>query len=235
MANSAVANSLTALTAQLRWFEFVSSRRRTDDLDRVVRRVEGSACQLGGLAVTEGHGGQPSDANGRVLLARLRRADEALRAVAGQRAAVGEEPAPAAVPARTAARVDEPLLPVGGNQTAPKVDEVLPRAALDLIALRDEALLAADSEHTTAKQVADRFSRKIGEILETDGITPAAPSEVLDPKRQHVIGTRPTDDAALHGKIAEVVGPGYLFHGRVVRPEQVVTWRKTRSAASAGT
>jgi hypothetical protein len=128
----------------------------------------------------------------------------------------------------------EPLL-VGRRSGAEGVEDVLPPGAHELIALRDEALLAIESEHTTARQVADRFFRGIGEILELEGINSTEPSETLDPARQRVIGTRPTDDPALHGRIAEVVGPGYVFNGRVIRPEQVVTWRRTRSPESAGT
>ena len=194
-----------SLVGRLRWLRFVSSGRRLADLDQVVRCIESDACALSGFPSTTDR--SAGDADPRRLLIRLQQADETLRAVV--RLESGE--------------------PVQG------VEEALPPGARQLIALRDEALLAAASEHTTAKQVADRFYRGIGEILEAEGINSTEPTETLDPARQHVIGTRPTDDPARHGRIAEVVGPGYVFDGRVIRPEQVVTWRRTRSAASAGT
>jgi hypothetical protein len=181
-----------------------------------VRRIESNARGLGGLpSTTDPSAGEAGDAGDPCLLVRLRRADEALRVVVRHGSVE--------------------TFRAGEVRKAEGTEEVLPPGARELIALRDEALLAMESEHTTAKQVADRFFRGIGEVLEAEGIGSTEPSETLDPARQHVIGTRPTADPALHGRIAEIVGPGYVFHGRVIRPEQVVTWRKTRSAASAVT
>jgi hypothetical protein len=210
---------------RLHWIVFGMSRRHMTELDRLVCRIEANACGMSDGPTT----GEPTSAGTSTddgpLMARLRRADEALRAV--------REPEPVKAADACAAGLAAEPVPAEEDGRIDEGERALPRAARELISLRDEALLAADSEHTTVNQVSDRFFRRIGEILEADGITPTEPSEVLDPERQHVIGTRPTEDPALHGRIAEVVGPGYVFRGRVIRPEQVVTWRKSRSPAAA--
>lgn len=104
------------------------------------------------------------------------------------------------------------------------------RSSEALIALRDEVLLAARSEHTTAQQVAVRVFEQLGEILEADGLAALPDTGTFDPKLHHVVATRETDDPALAGTVAEVMAPGYTHNGRVVRRQQVVTWRAARRA-----
>jgi hypothetical protein len=127
----------------------------------------------------------------------------------------------------------EPVLGASAAEERAQPADVPSRSSGALIALRDEVLLAMRSEHTTAQQVAARVSEQLVEILEADGLVPMPDSGTLDPKRHQVVATRETDDPASAGTIAEVMSPGYLFNDRVVRRQEVVTWRAASAMPSA--
>lgn len=206
----------TPIMAHLQRLLLVCSVPRFDELEELARRIEHDACRLAGMAKPAGQGD---------VLTRLRRAGEALEACVPAPAAGEMVTAAAAVARETGHRAADGG--PGGRAAAEP-----PRAALGLIALRDEALLASHSEHTTARQVSERVIEQIGEILQAEGITALAASQTVDPQRHHVIGIRETQNPALDGKIAETVRPGYAFNGQVIRPEQVITWRAARAPAS---
>jgi len=237
----------TPIVAHLQRLLLVSSVSRFDELEKLVQHVEQDACALAGMPRPAAQGN---------VLTRLRRADKSLGACVSAPAADMGSPGEgtpgralsdplsgaarsATAPGRGAAAPARPVTGGTGQRPA-EVDRdrsAAPagptRASLDLIALRDEALLASHSEYTTAQQVSERVFQQIGEILQAEGITPLAASGTVDPKRHHVIGVRETEDRTLDGRIAEAVRPGYAFNGRVIRPGQVIIWRAVRAVASA--
>ncbi len=208
----------TPIMAHLRRLLLVSSVSRFDELDELAQRIEQEACALAGM---------PRPAVRDNVLPRLRRAAKALETCVASAPAPGAAGPARPVPGGTGRQE------AGAEQRGPAVPAGPPAAAIDLIALRDEALLATRSEHTSAQQVSERVAQRIGEILQAEGVTPLAASQTVDPKCHQVIGVRETDDRALDGRIAEAVRPGYAFDGRVIRPEQVITWRAVRAPAGA--
>lgn len=207
----------TPITAHLRRLLLVSSVSRFDELEELARRIEREASTLAGVPQMAAHYD---------VLPRLRRAAGALETGAASAPASGETVLARPLPGETRQRG-------AGPEHRPTVPSGPPAAAFDLIELRDEALLATRSEHTSAQQVAERVAQRIGEILREEGVTALAASHTVDPKRHQVIGARETGDQALDGQIAEAVRPGYAFDGRVIRPEQVITWRAVRTPAGA--
>jgi hypothetical protein len=223
-------------TDRLKWLLIVTGPRMRE-VDTVVTRLAGNVFALAGATPPPRAG--PLD--------QLRHADRVLADyVGGPRAAASPaahaaqptdgRAAPAAglyasgEPVTTAAG---PALGASATEERAQPTEEPSRSSGALIALRDEVLLAMRSEHTTAQQVAARVSEQLIEILDADGLVPMPDSDTLDPKRHQVVATRETNDPTLAGTIAEVTSPGYMFRERVVRRQEVVTWRAASAMTSA--
>jgi len=93
------------------------------------------------------------------------------------------------------------------------------------------------------KKTLELFLNHLEQTLEIEGVQRLAPSSgaEFDDRYHHIVDTRPTPDAELNGRIAEVTQPGFLYFGRhdasgeirptPVRPVKVVTWKYDEQAA----
>lgn len=97
--------------------------------------------------------------------------------------------------------------------------------AKELIKLRDWILLAKSSETGVAPEVIEELYRKVGQILEKEDVIELSERGPYDYNRQQVVDTRPTDDPEQNDMVYATVRPGYLFHGKLIRPQEVIIYR----------
>jgi molecular chaperone GrpE len=138
--------------------------------------------------------------------------------------------------------VEDGLLHAGPPAGAPPADgtdadggyvpyaDVLPhlqelaRLQEERAALVELCLYARDRVNSPA--AAERIDARLVEL----GITPLRPDgQPFDPAEHEAATGVPTDDPALHGRVAETEVPGYADHGRVVRPPVVSVYRREQA------
>lgn len=96
--------------------------------------------------------------------------------------------------------------------------------AKDLIRLRDWVLLAKSGGTAVEPAVLEEISRQLARVLAKEGITPLEEGGPYDYNRQSVAGVQPTDDPAQDDQVYSTVKPGYLFQGKLVRPQEVIVY-----------
>lgn len=94
--------------------------------------------------------------------------------------------------------------------------------AQELIKLRDWVLIAKDGDPSSVAQIMGGLYRKLGGVLEKEGVTALEGGGPFDDERQQVIETRETDDPRQHNQVCGTVRPGYLFGGELIRPQEVI-------------
>jgi molecular chaperone GrpE len=102
---------------------------------------------------------------------------------------------------------------------------------LDLIVLHDNLgkWSSAGGSAPAAVSFAD-VQGDLEDILYRYGYeTFTVPENSFDARRQRVLRTVPTEDAALDGKISERLRKGFLYGGKVIRPECVAVFKPTKS------
>jgi molecular chaperone GrpE len=100
----------------------------------------------------------------------------------------------------------------------------LARLQEERAALVELCLYARDRVNSPA--AAERIDARLVEL----GITPLRPDgQPFDPAEHEAATGVPTDDPALHGRVAETEVPGYADHGRVVRPPVVSVYRREQA------
>jgi molecular chaperone GrpE len=101
----------------------------------------------------------------------------------------------------------------------------LERLLADRARLIEICLYARDRVNSRA--AAERIDAGLGEL----GVTPVrADGEPFDPGRHEASASVPTDDPALHGRVAETELPGYADRGVLVRPPVVTVYRRNERA-----
>jgi hypothetical protein len=118
---------------------------------------------------------------------------------------------------------------------AAPADDRVPATAERLIKLRDWILLSRAQGDEGAPRVLDGLYRELGKVLEREGVEPLEADGPFDDQRQQVIQTEPTDDPARHDRVCATVRPGYLFHGRLLRPQEVTVYAYAAPAGTPGT
>ena len=102
----------------------------------------------------------------------------------------------------------------------------------DLIAIRDTLLMRKtwlwdhEASASDTEKLVDFQLREIGNCLERAGVTVLEEQGDFDAQLQNAVETRPTDDPAQVGRVAETLRPGYQFRGDTLRPQEVVLYVK---------
>lgn len=102
-------------------------------------------------------------------------------------------------------------------------------AALELIKLRDYVLMANPEDLAVAHKILESLYRKLGQLLEKEGLTPLEATGAFNYERQQVVETEETDDPNLDEMVADTVRPGYSFNERLIRPQEVIVYTYTTS------
>lgn len=119
--------------------------------------------------------------------------------------------------------------------------QILRPVLLDIATTRDSILTTA-ARRTANGQTeipANLFSSyaegDLYDILEKNEVEiyHSKPGTAFDALRQRAIHKTPTQDAALHGKIASSFSGGYLYHNRVLSPEKVSVYVFQASSGDA--
>lgn len=88
--------------------------------------------------------------------------------------------------------------------------------------------LEAGARHEEGQLIAglELVKSQLEATLATHGLetVPTAPGDAFDPTVHEAVMTRPSDDHD-EGAVLEVIEPGYLLHGRLLRPAKVVVAR----------
>jgi molecular chaperone GrpE len=102
---------------------------------------------------------------------------------------------------------------------------------LDLIVLHDNLGKWSSTGGSTPTSVSfTDVQSDLEDILYRYGYeTFTVPENSFDARRQRVLRTVPTEDAALDGKISERLRKGFLYGGKVIRPECVAVFKPIKS------
>jgi hypothetical protein len=199
--------------------------RSYDELITLALEAERQARLLNGL---EGEG--PRGASSNDVLAVLGSACALLQRAEGR--AVGaalparlpEPPAPLREPP---ARLPEPEPrpePEPASDPAPVRHAARPpQAVTELIALRD--MVTAASESDGAAKALAAVGRKLGHVLEREGVRALEDEGEFDYRFQEIVDVRRTADPGQDERVCETIRPGYALGERVLRPQQVVVYR----------
>jgi molecular chaperone GrpE (heat shock protein) len=110
--------------------------------------------------------------------------------------------------------------PVSQPAAGPEISS----AAKELIKLRDWVLLAKSGEIASPASVLEGLYRKLGQLLQKEGVTALEAAGPFDEERQQIIETQPTEDPSQDNVVCDTVRPGYLFNGQLVRPQEVILY-----------
>jgi len=110
--------------------------------------------------------------------------------------------------------------------TLEKAEQKPSVTAQELMRLRDWILLATSEEgkKKDKSKVLQVLYTKLGKILEKEGITSLEETGVCNYERHQVVSTQKTDNPNQDELIHETVRPGYLFHGSLIRPQEVIVY-----------
>ncbi|MUG96845.1 nucleotide exchange factor GrpE [Scytonema sp. UIC 10036] len=102
----------------------------------------------------------------------------------------------------------------------------------ELIKLRDWVLLAKTGGAAPKAEMLEVLYQKLGQILAKEGVTPIEEVGIFNYERQQVISTQATDDSEKQDCICDTVRPGYLFNGKLIRPQEVIIYTFDASDSS---
>jgi hypothetical protein len=104
--------------------------------------------------------------------------------------------------------------------------------AQELIKLRDWVLLANSSEirENVSNKVLDAIYERLGSILENEGVASLHEIGKFDYEIHKIVSTRSTEDPEEDDLICDVVRPGYLFNGLLIRPQEVIVYSYEKKA-----
>lgn len=113
-------------------------------------------------------------------------------------------------------------LAAGPTDLSPAVQQV--------ILLRDWVLLAKTSgAEAFPLEVFEDLYRQLNGVLAKHGVTSLEADGPFDENYQQVINLEPTTDPAKHHQISATLRPGYLFHGKLIRPQEVTLYALDKS------
>jgi molecular chaperone GrpE len=96
---------------------------------------------------------------------------------------------------------------------------------LEVVDNLERALSHADEDDPMREGVQQTYDLLLS-LLQAEGLERVAPlGESFDPEASEAIMTRPSDEEN-HGRVLEVVQPGYRFDGKTLRPARVVVGRQ---------
>jgi hypothetical protein len=114
-----------------------------------------------------------------------------------------------------------------GKSRAVYADVVLDEE-MDVVGERDR-LVAACIE-TLDIATTDAIREVVGRALRDVRVEPVfADGETFDGNRHNAVDVAPTSEELMHNRVSETERPGYTDHGVLIRPPDVVVYRKDRS------
>ena len=133
--------------------------------------------------------------------------------------------------AQQKAPISEVVTPTGTRvnpapEPEPKLEPepTLSETAEEQIKLRDGVLLAKSEGDSSSSKVLEAIYKKLGEILTHEKVTPLEEMGLFDYEKQKVMSTKATNDLDKNDCICDIVRPGYLFNGGLVRPQEVIVY-----------
>jgi hypothetical protein len=107
-----------------------------------------------------------------------------------------------------------------------ELEPELSATAEEIIKVCDWLLVAKDDTNTSCPEVLQVLSDKLANVLEKEGVRVINDTGPFNHERHQVVETQVTDEPSLNEMVCATVRPGYLFHDRLVRPQEVViyTW-----------
>lgn len=134
------------------------------------------------------------------------------------------EQQPIEEPTTTLNNVEPPLPFEPSPAFVPEPEPQLSATAKELIKLRDWILLAKSGEGDITPDLLEVLYHQLGKILEAEEVTTLEEMGLFNYERHQVISTKPTDDPNQKDCICDTVRPGYLFHGSLIRPQEVIVY-----------
>ncbi len=115
-----------------------------------------------------------------------------------------------------------PVMPPAPAEGPPAAAREVIRLADGLLDLRENLDLTADDGQsaTVLRWVESRTKA----LLTSCDIKRVEESGAFDPARQQAVATREAPGSELTDQIADTVRPGYVWHGVLLRPQQVVVY-----------
>lgn len=80
-------------------------------------------------------------------------------------------------------------------------------------------------EYPSARDRIKFLKQELLNILYSEDVEPIEKLERFDGQQQKVTGNVATDDPTQDGAIQSIVQEGFMFQGKVLRPQSVVIWR----------
>jgi molecular chaperone GrpE (heat shock protein) len=107
-------------------------------------------------------------------------------------------------------------------------EETPPRMASEIIRLADQLPdLLRDGAIAGSGQADDTvrwLDQRVQALLASCDVVRVEDAGSLDFSRHEVTGTRPAPDTSAVNHIAATIRPGYSWHGRMLRPQQVIAY-----------
>ena len=100
----------------------------------------------------------------------------------------------------------------------------LSNAIKELIKLRDWVLLAKKTKTEGSPEVLSAIYQKLGQILEQEGVRAIEETGSFNYERQQIIATQVTNDPEQDDCIYDTIRPGYLFQGKLIRPQEAIVY-----------
>lgn len=131
---------------------------------------------------------------------------------------VNEAPAQRAIPRSAAPRREPP--PV----RRPSPDNL--GAATELVEVFDRLDALVDGAHIApdAAEALRWTTARLAKVAPVVGLTQVSREGRPDPMVQEIVGTAPTTDPTLVGRVAATLRRGFLFNGELLRPARVVVY-----------
>lgn len=105
-------------------------------------------------------------------------------------------------------------------------------AAKEIIKLRDWILLAQSEGDSSSTKVLAAIYQQLEQILVKEGVKPLEETGLFNYERHKVISTQKTEDPDKDDWVCETVRPGYLFEGKLIRPQEVIVYTFESSPAT---
>lgn len=94
----------------------------------------------------------------------------------------------------------------------------------ELIQIRDWVLLAKSDETGLGTNMLEALYTQLGQVLAKGDVMTIEETGVFNYERQQIISTQVTNKPDNNNLVYKTVRPGYLFCGRLVRPQEIIIY-----------
>jgi len=107
----------------------------------------------------------------------------------------------------------------------PKPEPELGEIEKEVIKLRDWVSLATSPGGGGAsRELMEELYRKLGQVLEKGEVVPLEDVGPYDYMKQKIMSTCPVDNPDKNNFVQSTVRPGYMYRGRLIRPQEVIVY-----------